>query len=144
STRVEKGTDNGSKAPVAPPPPAGQGEILVDTSAVFNIHALGLYLRMDSSCAPPLNGDPNLPGVPYITNETTPTITSSFAVFAAAPGPHQLALVSWTSVDTPKCAQLTAMLGSTSTTLTADQQVEAYVYGTSVTDLHLALAPIQP
>lgn len=144
STRVEKGTDNGSKGPVAPAPPAGQGEVLVDTSAVFDIHGLGLYLRLDSSCAPPLNGDPNLPGVPYITNETTPSITSVFAVFAAAPGTHQLALVSWTDSAAPTCAQLTARQGATSTDLAAGQQVEAFVYGTSLTDLHLALAPIAP
>jgi hypothetical protein len=44
----------------------------------------------------------------------------------------------------PTCAQLKRKQGTTSISIAAGEQVEAYVYGTSVTDLHLATAPIQP
>ena len=37
-----------------------------------------------------------------------------------------------------------ARQGTVSVDVAAGQQVEAYVYGTSATDLHLALAPLQP
>lgn len=141
-TVVEKGTDNGGKAPVAPPAPPGKGELLLDTRAVFGVHA-GLYLLIDTSCDEPLNGDPADPGLPYIFAVDGQQPVSSFALFAATPGSHQVSLVSWTSGTTPTCAQLTAKQGTTSVDVTAGQQIEAYVYGTSATDVHLALAPIE-
>jgi hypothetical protein len=47
------------------------------------------------------------------------------------------------SGNSPTCAQLTQKQGTTSVDIAAGQQVEAYVYGTSSTDLHLAAALIQ-
>ncbi|MEO6821232.1 MAG: hypothetical protein ABI468_01655 [Candidatus Nanopelagicales bacterium] len=142
STRVEKGTDNGSTAPVAPPPPAGEGEILLDTTAVFGIHA-GFYLMIDASCDPPLNGDKQEGHVPYAFAVDGAAPISSFAVFATSPGTHQASIVGWTSLDSPTCAQLTAKQGTTSVQVGAGQQIEAYLYGTSAKDLHIAFAPIQ-
>jgi hypothetical protein len=146
SERVEKGDDNGSKGPVAPPPPAGKGEILVDTSPISGLQtgSLGMYLSSDGSCTPPINGDPSMPGVPYIFNASSAAIQSAYAIFPVAPGTHQVSVVAWTTDVTPTCAQLTRKQGTMSISVTAGQQVELYVYGTSVTDLHLAAAPIQP
>ncbi|HEY7858436.1 MAG TPA: hypothetical protein VIC82_08035 [Candidatus Nanopelagicales bacterium] len=142
SSRVEKGTNNGSSAPVAPPPPAGQGEILADTSAVFGVHA-GFYLMIDASCDEPLNGDKQEGHVPYAFAADGVAPVSSFAVFATSPGTHQVSVVAWTSSTAPTCAQLTAKQGTTSVQVGAGQQIEAYLYGTSATDTHIAFAPIQ-
>ena len=145
TSRVEKGDFNGSKAPVAPPPPSGRGEILVDDSPAtgYDMGNLGMYLMNDSSCAPPANGDPSIPGLPYIFNSASSKIVSGFAVFPTAPGTHQVSVVPWSSSVTPTCAQLTHKQGTISIDVAAGQQVEAYVYGTSPTDLHLAAAAIQ-
>lgn len=145
-TQVEKGDFNGYSAPVAPAPPSGQGEILVGISPVSSLNqgSLGLYLMNDSSCDPPINGDTNEPGVPYVFNSDTAAIKSAFAIFPTSPGTHQVSIVAWTSSVPPTCTQLTAKQGATSIDITAGQQVIAYVYGTSTTDLHLATAPVQP
>jgi hypothetical protein len=139
---VEKGTDNGAKAPVAPAAPSGQGELLADTSAILDPN-LGVYLMIDDSCAPALNGVTSQGQVPYVFAVDGKAPVSNFALFATAPGSHQVSVVSWPSGTPPTCAQLTAKQGATSVEVTAGQQVEAYIYGTSTTDLHIALAPIQ-
>ena len=139
---VEKGTNNGSKAPVAPPAPAGKGELLADTAAAPN-PSTGLYLMIDDACDPPLNGDPAEKGLPQIFAADGRAPVSSFAVFATSPGTHQVSVVPWTSSIQPTCAQLTAKQGTTSVDVGGGQQIETFVYGTSDTDLHLAVAPIQ-
>ena len=139
---VEKGTNNGSKAPVAPPAPAGMGELLADTSAAPD-HSAGLYLFVDDACDPPLNGDPAQKGLPQIFAADGRAPVSSFAVFATSPGTHQVSVVPWASAIQPTCAQLTAKQGTTSVDVSGGQQIETFVYGTSDTDLHLAVAPIQ-
>jgi hypothetical protein len=145
SVRLESGDDGqGTKGPVAPPPPAGSGELLVDGAVVIpQSGSPGLYLMVDKSCAPPLNGDPNVKGVPYVFAADGVAPVSSFAVFATPPGTHQVSVVSWLSSTQPKCAQLTKRQGSTSITVTAGQQVELFVYGSSLSDLHILAAPIQ-
>lgn len=141
-SRVEKGTNNGSTAPVAPPPPAGQGEILADDSAVSGL-GFDSYLMIDASCAPPLNGDKAMGQLPMVAAVDGEAPVSNFAVFATSPGTVQVSVVSRAEGLAPTCAQLTAKQGSTSIQIAAGQQVEAYIYGTSATDLHLAIAPIQ-
>ncbi len=140
---VEKGTNNGSKAPVAPPAPAGKGELLADTSA-NPAPSTGLFLMIDDACDPPLNGDPADKGIPHIFAADGQAPVSSFALFATSPGTHQVSVVAWTSSIQPTCAQLTARQGTTSVDVSGGQQIETFVYGTSDTDLHLAVAPIQP
>jgi hypothetical protein len=143
STRIESGDDGqGGKGPLAPPPAAGSGELLVDDTVVAQTGSLGLYLMVDKSCAPPLNGDPNVKGVPYVFAADGVSPVSSLAVFATPPGSHQVSVVSWISSQQPKCAQLTKRQGATSVTVTAGQQVELFVYGPS-SDLHILAAPIQ-
>ncbi|PZS15650.1 MAG: hypothetical protein DLM57_12230 [Pseudonocardiales bacterium] len=141
SPRVEKGDSQGTKAPVAPPAPAGQGEILVDTTSLAGANG-GLYLMIDNSCVPPLNGDPKTKGVPYLFNGDIEGISTSYSIFPTTPGPHQVSVVAWTQSSEPTCTQLTARQGTTSIDVTAGNQVEAYVHGTSLTDLHLAIAPL--
>jgi hypothetical protein len=147
--RVEKGDDgDGTKAPVAPAPASGQAQILVDTSAVIDDNLL-LYALIGRSCAPPINGDPNAKGLPEIFNAAIAGINTPFAIFATTPGTHQVSVVDNQSGVQPTCAQLnakpsSAKQGTTTVDVTAGQQVEVYVYGTSATDLHLALAPIRP
>jgi hypothetical protein len=143
SARIEKGDDgNGGKSPVAPPAPAGQGEILVDPSAVADQNFL-LYLLIDSSCAPPINGDPLAKGLPEIFAAASGAINSAYAIFPTTPGSHQVSVVNYPAGASPTCDQLTAKQGTTTVNVTDGEQVEAYVYGTSATDLHLALAPIK-
>jgi hypothetical protein len=142
SSKVEKGTNNGGKAPVAPPAPSGDGEIMADTAAVSGTNA-ELFLLIDGSCDPALNGDTALGHVPYIFSVDGKAPVSSFALFATAPGSHQVSVVSWTELTVPTCAQLSARQGTTSVDVTDGEQIEAYVYGTSDTDLHLALAPVK-
>ncbi len=146
SSRIEKGDDGqGGQSPVAPAAPSGQGEILVDTSPSngLNKGSLGLYLLIGNSCAPPINGDPASKGAPYIFAVAASPIKSSFAIFTTTPGAHQVSVVAWTSSYPPTCAQLTAKQGTTTIDVAAGQQVEAYVYGTSVKNVHLAVAPLQ-
>lgn len=145
SERVESGDDGqGAKGPAAPPPPAGKAEILVDQSLVPQTGSTELYLLIDHSCAAPLNGDPNMKGVPFIFNAATASIKSDFAVFATTPGTHQVSVVDWTSSTPPTCKQLTKLQGTMGVTLTAGQQSELFVYGTSLSALRLLVAPVQP
>ncbi len=145
SERVESGDDGqGAKGPAAPAPPAGKGEILVDQSLVPQTGHSGLYLMIDHSCAPPINGDPQVKGLPYIFNASTAAIQSAFAVFPTSPGTHQVSVVSWPSAVTPTCKQLVKGQSQMSMTLTAGQQVLLFVYGSSLSALHLLAVPIQP
>lgn len=139
---VEKGDFNGTKAPLAPVPPSGQGELLLDTAPVQDLN-LGLYLINGSSCTPPINGDTDVKGVPYIFASDSSPIKSAYPLFPTAAGTHQVSVVSWTSSTQPACAQLTAKQGTTSIDVAAGQQVLVFVYGTSGTDLHLASAAIK-
>jgi hypothetical protein len=144
SSRMESGDDGqGGKGPAAPPPPAGSGELLVDETIVPETGHTGLYLMVDKSCAPPLNGDPNMKGIPYIFAADGVSPVSSFAVFATPPGSHQVSVVSWNSSTPPSCAQLTNRQSPTSVTVTGGQQVELFVYGSTLSDLHILAAPIQ-
>jgi hypothetical protein len=141
---VEKGTDNGGKAPVAPPPPAGQGEILVDTGAFSGVSATTPnYLLIDSSCAPPLNGDPLAKGVPEIFAAAGPA-ASNFAEFVTTPGAHQVSVDIEAPGASPTCATLTTKQSTSTVTVAAGQQILAFLYGTSATDAHLAYARVAP
>jgi len=111
------------------------------TNAVIG-SCVGLYLMIDSSCAPPLNGDPHETGVPYIFAADGQPPVSSEAVFAATSGTHQVSVVAWTSVESPTCAQLSALQATTNVTVTDGEQILLFVYGISFMDLHLAVAPI--
>lgn len=145
---VEKGDDPSDPAgPPAPLPPSGQGEFLASNqpySASVAGAAPAFYLFVDGSCTPPLNGDPNEPGVPLVFAAASGTPLSSFALFAAAAGSHSVSVVAWTSIDGPTCDQLTAVQGTTTQALTAGQQILTFIYGSSATDVHLLLAPIAP
>jgi hypothetical protein len=145
SERVENGDDGqGAKGPAAPTPPAGKGEILVDQSLVPQTGHSGIYLMIDHSCAPPINGDPQIKGLPYIFNASTAAIQSAFAIFPTSPGTHQVSVVSWPSAVEPTCKQLVKGQSRMSVTLTAGQQVLLFVYGSSLSALHLLAVPIQP
>jgi hypothetical protein len=145
SERVESGDDGqGAKGPAAPPPPAGKAEILVDQSLVPQTGHSGIYLLIDHSCAPPLNGDPQIKGLPYIFNAATSAIQSAFAIFPTTAGTHQVSVVSWPSAVTPTCKQLVKGQSPMSVTLAAGQQSLLFVYGSSLTALHLLAVPIQP
>jgi hypothetical protein len=145
---VEKGDDgSGNAGPLAPPPPPGQAEFLASTAPI-DVTPMPLvasyYFFIDDSCAPPLNGDPGQSGVPLLFALSTATPQSFFALFPTTPGTHQLSVVAWTDRVLPTCAQLTARQGAASVTVTAGQQSIAFVYGSSLTDLHLVTAPIAP
>ena len=147
SSFVEKGDDgNGRKAPLAPAAPAGEGELLASTQVLDseNLHAGGGYLMVDAACDEPLNHDPNSSGLPEIFAASSATYDTSFALFPEAAGNHHVSVVFSDSGVTPTCAQLTAKQGTTSVDTAAGQQSLLFVYGTSVTDLHLAIGPIQP
>jgi hypothetical protein len=145
---VEKGDDgSGNAGPLAPAPPTAQAEFLASTAPIDVTPAplvASYYFFVDDSCAPPLNGDPGQPGVPFLFALSTATPSSFFALFPASPGPHQLSVVAWTDAVVPTCAQLTARQGATSVTVAAGEQVIAFVYGSSLTDLHLVTAPVRP
>jgi hypothetical protein len=144
SDRMESGDDGqGGKGPAAAPPSAGTGELLVDQSVVPESGSTELYLMIDKSCAPPLNGDPNMKGVPFIFAADGVSPVSAFAVFATAPGRHQVSVVSWPSSTPPTCAQLTKRQSTMSVSVTGGQQVELYVYGSTLSHLHILAAPIQ-
>jgi hypothetical protein len=148
STVVEKGDDGqGAKGPAAPPVTGSGGEILASYApAMESIKgANSYYLMIDSACDPPLNGDPNTKGVPDIFAADGVAPVSGFAVFAASAGSHHVSVAEDDGGIEPTCAGLQKKeLGGTDVQLAAGQQVLAYVYGSSKTDLHLALGPIQP
>jgi hypothetical protein len=143
SSVVEKGDDaNGSTGPVAPPPAAGQAELLVSTQVLDdeNLNAR-IYFFIDASCDPPLNGDASQePGLPYVFAVSG----SSHSVFATMPGTHDISVVADSGSDLPACAALAPKQGHASVEIAAGQQDLVDVYGTSLTDLALAVAPIQP
>jgi hypothetical protein len=143
SERVESGDDGqGEKGPAAPTPPAGKGELLVDTSVTPQTGSSGLYLMVDNSCTPPINGDPNVKGVPYVFAADSSSLKSQFALFPTTPGTHQVSVVSWTSDIQPTCHQLTKRQSTTSVTVTAGQQDLVFIYGPTLSDLHIVAAPI--
>ena len=141
---IEKGDDaNGGTGPVASPPAAGQAELLVSTHVMDdeNVRA-SYYLFVDASCDPPVNGDASQePGLPYVFAASG---GPSQAIFPTTPGTHQISVVANSDSTLPTCAALGPKQGQMSVDVTAGQQVLVYVYGTSVTDLHLAVGPIQP
>ncbi len=147
---VEKGQDSlsGAMGPLAPPPPAGEGEYLVNTFAVDDtINADppgGYFFLVDDSCTPPLNGSQLMPGLPFVdTAGSLPP--DAYAQFAAAPGTHSISIVAWSNTATPTCSDLLASRQATaSVSLAAGQQILSLLYGTSFTDLHLLVAPIAP
>ena len=148
-TDVEKGDDgNGDAGPVASPPPAGQAELLVSTTVVETENLsgpaganVGYFFFVDASCDPPVNGDgAQEPGIPYLFPVSAP----AQSLFPTAPGTHQISVVGNSVGQMPTCAALGPKQGQMSVDLTAGQQVLVYVYGTSISDLHLAVAPIQP
>ena len=148
SSFVEKGDDGfGTKGPLAPASPTGQAEFLASTAPIDvtpTAPVASYYFFVDDACTPPLNGDPNQPGVPYLFALSTAAPSSFFALYPASSGPHQLSVVAWTDGVLPTCAQLTARQGTTSVTVAAGEQIIAFVYGSSLGDLHLVTAPIRP
>ncbi|HEY2793346.1 MAG TPA: hypothetical protein VGJ28_13360 [Micromonosporaceae bacterium] len=145
SIRMEKGDDGqGGKGPAAPPITDGSAELLADTTAVPLKLSLGAYLMIDKLCAPPLNGDPHVKGIPYVFAADGVPPVSSYAVFAAPVGTHQISVVSWSSSTQPSCKQLTKLQATTSVTVAANQQTFVFIYGTSTDALHIVTAPIQP
>jgi hypothetical protein len=144
---IEKGNDvfSGAMGPLAPPPPAGQGEYLVsgsDAIATEPVGGFSTYFFVDDDCTPPLNGDTNLPGVPLVAIDIS---VSSFALFPAAPGPHAISLVATTGSSTPVCSDLLgSRQGIATVSVAAGQQILTLVYGSSVTDMHLLTGPIAP
>jgi hypothetical protein len=145
SMRMEKGDDGqGGKGPAAPAVTDGSSELLVDTTSIPTNLSPSLYLMVDSSCAPPLNGDPNMGKLPFVFAAATSAIQSQFAIFSTPAAAHQVSVVSWTTSTEPTCAQLTTPQGTTTVTTTANQQVLIFVYGSTLDALHLAVAPIQP
>jgi hypothetical protein len=148
STFVEKGDDgSGTAGPLAPTPPPGMGEFLASTAPI-DVTPTPLvgdyYFFVDDSCTLPLNGDPSQTGLPLLFALSTATPMSFFALFPAASGTHQISVVFWTDRTLPTCAELTARQGTASVDVAAGQQIIAFVYGASATDLHLIAAPIRP
>ena len=144
---VEKGDGaafNANPGPPAPPPAAGQALLLASTNYLpQGVNDLS-YLLIDDSCAAPLNGDPNEPGVPYIFAADGATPKSAFALFAVSAGTHHVAVASEPQGPTPTCKDLTARQDDQTVTLTAGEEAYAWVYGTSATDAHVAIAPLAP
>jgi hypothetical protein len=147
STFIEKGDDGqGGKGPVAPPAPDGTAQLLASTQPVQQTvkGSSGYFLFVDDSCAPPLNGDPNEKGLPYAFAADGVAPVSNFAVFGTQPGQHHVTVVEHDGGITPTCKDLTPRQGAVDVTMTAGQQVLAFVYGPSNSDLHVVLAPIAP
>jgi hypothetical protein len=145
---VEKGGDpEDGMGPLAPAPPSGQGEFLASDGPIGATtlgSGPGYYFFIDDSCTPALNGDTDVGSVPYIFAVDGEAPVSSFALFAAAPGSHSISIVASTNSETPPCSALTPMQGTTTQAVTAGQQILAFVYGSSATDVHVLLAPIAP
>lgn len=143
SDRLEKGKFNGTNTPDIPP--AGTTEILADATSVTAYPNLigAAYLMVDSDCKAPANGDSAEPDLPAIFPAEGGVPKSTFAVFPEQTGAHQIAVATTDISDNLTCAKLTQRQGQASTTLTDGQQIEAYVYGPSATDLHVAFAPVQ-
>ncbi len=148
STFVEKGDDgSGNAGPLAPTPPSGMGEFLASTAPI-DVTPTPLvgdyYFFVDDSCTLPLNGNPSQTGLPFLFALSTATPTSFFALFPVTPVAHQISVVLWTDRVLPTCAELTARQGTTSVNVAPGQQIIAFVYGSSATDLHLVAAPVRP
>ena len=146
---MEKGDDGkGSKGPLAPAPPASRGEFLASARPLDDLvsNSDGLYFFVDGSCTPPLNGDPSVTDLPDLFAADGVSPMSSFALFPADPGARQIAVVDWSSAVTPTCMQLmgSTQQGEQSVTIASGQQVLVFVYGMSLTDMHLLTAPIAP
>jgi hypothetical protein len=144
TTRIEKGTDGTASGPAAPTPPAGKAQILVDdTGTVDELDTFSVFLLGDGSCAPPINGDPNEPGLPMVFAGYLHGTAEQFSVFTVDPGTYDLSLSVWKKSTPPTCKQLKATSEPTSVDIQAGQQVELFGYGTSLQDLHLVAAPVQ-
>ena len=143
---MEKGDDGqGGKGPAAPPVSGGGAQILASYAPAQEMipGAGGYFLFIDTSCTPPLNGDPNDTTLPDIFAASGGTPASSFAVFATTAAAHHLTVAFDNSGTLPKCSDLGPKQGGTDVTLAAGQQALALVYGTKNTDLHIAVGPIQ-
>ncbi len=147
SVYLEKGggvSFSGDTAPLAPPPPAGDGMFLAADNWIPGNLTGSNYLMIDASCAPDLNGDPNDGNVPHIWASGSASVKSSFALFPAAAGSHHVSVVHYGTGSSPTCADLAPKQGDTTVDLTAGEEALTFVYGTGPTDLHLAIAPIAP
>ena len=145
---IEKGYDPNLEAmgPLDPPPPTGQGEYLVAEGVIDNVitNAPDYFFFIDDSCTPPLNGNPNVPGLPLVFSTGTISV-NDFSEFPASPGGHQISIVAWTDPTTPACADLLGRRQATaSVSVAAGQQIATFIYGSSLTDLHLLTGPIAP
>lgn len=149
SHRLEKGRFNGETTPDIPPP--GTTEFLADDTSVTASPNLitSAYLMITPpgasapSCTAAANGDPNQKNLPAIFAADGADPKSSFAVFPENAGDYSLAVATTDVAANLTCTQLTQVQGTTSGSLAGSQQVEVYVYGTSATDLHLVVAPVQ-
>lgn len=143
---MEKGDDGqGGKGPAAPPVTDSGAQILASYGPAQQMipGAGGYFLFIDSSCAPPLNGDPNDKTLPDIFAADGVAPVSSFAVFATTAAAHHLTVAFDNSGTLPKCSALGPKQGDADVTLAAGQQALALVYGTKNTDLHIAVGVIQ-
>jgi hypothetical protein len=136
------------RAPLAPPPPSGQGEYLVNTEAINTVTQGGpgsYFFFVDDSCTPPLNPNPNFPGLPYV-NTVGPVSPGDFSQFAETPSTtHQISIVGWNGSAPPACSSLLgSKQGTTTVGVAAGQQIITFIYGSSSTDLHLLAGPIAP
>jgi hypothetical protein len=146
STIMEKGDDGqGGKGPAAPAVTGGGAEILASAAPAENMFAgsHSYYLFVDSSCAPPLNGDPNEKTLPSIFAASGGTPASSFAVFATTAGAHHLTVVTNNDDTLPKCSDLAPRQGGADVTLAPGQQALAIVYGAKPTEMNVAVGAIQ-
>jgi hypothetical protein len=146
TTVMEKGDDGqGGKGPAAPAVTGSSPEILASAGPAENMFAgaHSYYLFVDSSCAPPLNGDSDIKGLPYIFATSGGTPASSFAVFATTAGAHHLTVVTNNDSTLPKCSDLAPRQGGADVTLAPGQQALAFAYGPKPTEMNVAVGAIQ-
>lgn len=140
----------GIRGPIAPSPPTGQGEYLVSLDPVdVMVRPTGnFFFLVDDSCAPQINPSPSFPTVPGL-----PSISGAgevppldFSEFAADPGAHSISVAFQSSSSTtPTCSELPGLRqGSATVSVAAGQQIITFVYGSSLTDLHLLTGAVAP
>jgi hypothetical protein len=145
---VEKGYDPNLEVmgPLDPPPPTGQGEYLVSESVIDDVitNSPDYFFFIDDSCTPPLNGNPTVTGLPLVFS-TGNISANDYAEFSASPGAHQISIAAWSDPTTPACADLLGHRQATApVSVAAGQQIATFIYGSSLTDLHLLTGPIAP
>lgn len=134
---VEKGVDQGNNmvGPLAPAPPAGEGAFLVE------LRPIGLS-PLDSTTSYSFLVDDSCPQALPFDYRTNPY---GFQVFPLPPSVHKLAVAGWNGSAMPPCEKLLGnQQGASTVTLAQGQQIIAFVYGSSMTDLHLMLGPLAP